>query len=389
LLVMAGQISKKPLSVLSAGIDDLKRARLIASKEIRHILRDPISLIIAVLMPIMMTLIYGYAINLDMKNIELGIIDLDNTFQSREFGESFYVSGYFVRPKQPVTLADADKLLQGGKVDAVLTIRPGFAEALAGAEKYELGLLIDGSDGNLAIAASNYAEMILAQYILKQITAVAQRAVDMSVQVAYNQDLKSSHHFVPGLVAVILMMISALLTSVTIAREKETGTLEQLLTSPATPQEIIVGKILPYIALAFIDGLLVLLFALIVFAIPFNGSGLLLLLFGFIYVAAALSIGVLISTLVSTMQLAMMASLLVTLLPSVILSGYIFDVRNMPYALQLVSRLVPARYFIVIIRGIMLKGSDITVLWVEAAALMAICLVLLGLAVKRFRLKLR
>ncbi len=145
---------------------------------------------------------------------------------------------------------------------------------------------------------------------------------------------------------------------------------------------------MPYIGLAFLDGLLVLLFALLVFAIPFNGSGLLLLFFGIIYLISALSLGVLISTLVSTMQLAMMASLLVTLLPSVILSGYIFDIRNMPYVLQLVSRFVPARYFIVIIRGIMLKGSDVTVLWVEAAALIAICLVLLSLAVKRFKLKL-
>lgn len=337
-------------------------------------------------MPVMMTLIYGYAINLDMKNIELGIIDLDNTVQSREFSESFYISGYFVKPPQPVTLANAADMFSQGKVDAILTIRSGFAEALTDAEKFELGLLIDGSDGNLAVAASNYAEMLLARYILKNIPTPP--AVDMSIQVAYNQDLKSSHHFVPGLVAVILMMISALLTSVTIAREKETGTLEQLLTSPATPREIIVGKILPYIGLAFLDGLLVLLFALLVFAIPFNGSGLLLLFFGIIYLISALSLGVLISTLVSTMQLAMMASLLVTLLPSVILSGYIFDIRNMPYVLQLVSRFVPARYFIVIIRGIMLKGSDVTVLWVEAAALIAICLVLLSLAVKRFKLKL-
>ncbi len=345
-------------------------------------------MIIAVLMPIMMTLIYGYAINLDMKNIELGIIDLDNTSHSRDFGESFYVSGYFLKPSRTVSPAKADEFLREGEVDAVLTIKPGFAKALTNAEKYELGLLIDGSDGNQAVAASNYAEMILVQYALRNDPAAAQRGVNMSVQVAYNQDLKSSHHFVPGLVAVILMMISALLTSVTIAREKETGTLEQLLTSPVAPREIIVGKILPYIGLAFFDGLLVLLFALIVFAIPFNGSGLLLLFFGFIYVVTALSIGVLISTLVSTMQLAMMASLLVTLLPSVILSGYIFDVRNMPYVLQLLSRLVPARYFIVIIRGIMLKGSDLTVLWVEAAALIAICLTLLILAIKRFRLKL-
>jgi len=205
--------------------------------------------------------------------------------------------------------------------------------------------------------------------------------------VLYNPDLKSSHFFVPGLIAIVLMMISALLTSITIAREKETGTMEQLLTSPVTPAQIIVGKTLPYIVLALIDGILVLAFGVFHFGVPFTGSTLLLLFFGVIYVSAALSIGILISTLVNTQQLAMMAAMLATMLPSVMLSGFIFEIKNMPAVLQYITYIVPAKYFLLIIRGIMLKGSGIEVLWVQAAFLVVLAVILQMIAVKRFRLR--
>jgi ABC-2 type transport system permease protein len=189
------------------------------------------------------------------------------------------------------------------------------------------------------------------------------------------------------MIAVFLMMISALLTSITIAREKETGTMEQLLTSPVSPRQIIIGKVLPYVALALLDGVLVLVFAVINFGVPFVGSTLLLVLFGTIYLVAALSLGILISTLVSTQQVAMMAALFTTVLPSVMLSGFIFEIKNMPKALQLITYLVPARYFILIIRGIMLKGSDITVLWTQAISLVVITVGLLVVAIRKFQSK--
>jgi ABC-2 type transport system permease protein len=191
---------------------------------------------------------------------------------------------------------------------------------------------------------------------------------------------------VPGLIAIILMMISALLTSVTIAREKETGTMEQLLTAPVTPRQIIIGKVAPYIGLAFLDGVLVLLLGVFHFGVPFNGSIALLFLFGVIYVASALSIGIFISTLVNSQQLAMMAAMIVTVLPSVMLSGFIFEIKNMPYILQLITHIVPAKYFLLIIRGILLKGSGIEVLWIEAAFLIMLTVLLLTLAVKKFKL---
>jgi len=203
--------------------------------------------------------------------------------------------------------------------------------------------------------------------------------------VLYNPDLQSSHFFVPGLVAIILLMISALLTSITIAREKETGTLEQLLTAPVTPSQILIGKLLPYIVIAFLDGLLVLVFAKLLFNVPFVGSFLLLLAFELLYVTTALGIGILISTAVPTQQLAMQFALLLTMLPTIMLSGFIFAVKNMPVFLQVLSRIVPATYFLKMIRGIMLKGSGFSALAPQAGFLALLMVLFLFLAVKRFK----
>jgi len=366
----------------------MRSVRYIAVKEIRHILRDPRSLIIAIIMPIMMTFLYGYAINLDIKGIELAVLDFDKTAESRALVSKFLNSGYFKMSVVEPTILDPEKALRSGQANSVLIIKPGFEKAIANTSEFELGLLIDGSDANLASATSSYSTIILGNYLQEKLPyGLESPGVVIAPNVLYNRDLKSSHFFVPGLIAIILMMISALLTSVTIAREKETGTMEQLLTTPVTPRQIIIGKVLPYIGLALIDGILVILFAILVFGVPFAGSELLLLLFGLIYIFAALSLGLLISTIVSTQQLAMMAAQLITVLPSVMLSGYIFEIKNMPRLLQYVTYLVPARYFILIIRGIMLKGSDITVLWVEAAFLVGLTMLLLFAASRKFKLK--
>jgi ABC-2 type transport system permease protein len=366
----------------------MRKIRFISEKEVRHILRDQRSLIIAILMPILMTFLYGYAINLDVKNIKIAILDFDNTTESRELASRFYNSGYFQRPVTNPSVSGPERTLKAGDADAILTIQQGFAKAVHSRNSYELGLLIDGADANLAAASTSFSNILVNRYLQGKLPAGFQvPGVVLSQEVLYNSDLKSAYFFVPGLIAVILMMISALLTSVTIAREKETGTMEQLLTSPVTPRQIIIGKVLPYIFLAIGDGILVIIFARIVFGVPFVGSYLLLLFFGLIYVIAALSLGILISTIAATQQLAMMAAQLITMLPSVMLSGYIFEIKNMPKALQLISSLLPARYFIQIIRGIMLKGSGIHVLWGQAAPLIAITMVLLFAAARNFKLK--
>jgi ABC-2 type transport system permease protein len=366
----------------------LRKIKFIAAKEVRHILRDPRSLIIAILMPVMMTFLYGYAINLDIKNIKLAVLDRDNTVESRELISRFYNSGYFHLPGNLPSIQDPEKVLRSDAANVVLIIRPGFARALTEMSSYQLGLLVDGSNANLAAASSSYSSIILNRFIQERLPLGTELpGVVLAPKVYYNGDLKSPLFFVPGLIAIILMMISALLTSVTIAREKETGTMEQLLTAPVSPRDIIIGKVIPYIFLALADGVLVIFFAIINFGVPFVGSALLLFLFGLIYISAALSLGILISTLAATQQVAMMMAQLLTILPSVMLSGYIFEIKNMPRVLQYVTYLIPARYFILIIRGIMLKGSDLTVLWHEAAFLVALTALLLFAASKKFKLK--
>jgi ABC-2 type transport system permease protein len=366
----------------------MDKVKYIARKEIKHILRDPRSLIIAILMPVLMTFLYGYAINLDTKNIRLAVLDFDRSFDSRELISKFYNSGYFLKPKQPPSLSDPERILKSELAHAVLVIPPGLAKALTNFSDYELGLLVDGADANVAAATASYSNVMLGSFLEDRLPyGFEMPGVRISQQVLYNKDLESSHFFVPGLIAVILMMISAMLTSVTIAREKETGTMEQLLTSPVSPRQIIIGKVLPYIALALLDAVLIIVFAVFHFGVPFAGSMLLLLFFGLIYVAAALSLGILISTLVATQQVAMMMAQLTTVMPSVMLSGYIFEIKNMPLVLRVVSNFVPAKYFIRIIRGVMLKGSDLSVLWVEAVFLVLLAVALLALAIKRFQLK--
>lgn len=366
----------------------MTKIKYIAIKEIRHILRDSRSLTIAILMPILMTLLYGYAINLDIKNIKLAILDFDKTQDSRELTRRFYNSGYFAPPSISPDISDPERTLKNGDASIILTIQPGFASALTNLRHYELGFLVDGADANLSAASFSYSGIILGQFLEEKLPpGVELPGVVISQQVLYNPDMKSSHFFVPGLIASILMMISAMLTSITIAREKETGTMEQLLTCPVTPVQVIIGKVLPYIGLALLDGILVIAFAVLHYGVPFVGSKWLLLFFGIIYIIAALSIGILISTLVRTQQVAMMAAQLTTLLPSVMLSGFIFEIKNMPKVLQYISYTVPARYFLLIIRGIMLKGSSINVLWTEAVFLILLTLILLSVAAKKFELK--
>ncbi|MEW5993730.1 MAG: ABC transporter permease [Candidatus Zixiibacteriota bacterium] len=363
----------------------LQRIKFIAQKEFYHVLRDARSLTIVLVMPVMMTFLYGYAINMDVENIVLAMKDFDDSAESRNLTQRIYSSTYFSKPDEAVEFRDPEGLLRSGDAQAVLVIRPGFAEALHRRESFVLGLIVDGSDNNVAAAIQNYANQLVYRYLMDRLGPdVTLPRVGLSPCLLYNPDLQSSHFFVPGLVAIILLMISALLTSVTIAREKETGTMEQLLTAPVKPIEILLGKILPYVVIALLDAILVLIFARIVFGVPFVGSRLLLLGFGLIYISASLSIGILISSLVKTQQVAMMMAAVSTLLPSVMLSGFIFAVKNMPVVLQALSYIIPARYFVTIIRGIMLKGAGLEVLAGQGLSLVILMSIMVLVASRKF-----
>ena len=364
----------------------MRRIKFIALKELYHILRDPRSLTIVIVMPIMMTFLYGYATNLDIKKVVISVIDQDQSVESHSLQDAFYQSTYFERPTREVDLLDPEELLKESDATAVLIINPGFSDALRTGQHFSLGMVVDGSDNTLSAAVQNYANVIVNRFMADRLPPGAKLpGVEIARQVLYNPDLKSPNFFVPGLVAIILLMISALLTSITIAREKETGTMEQLLTTPVTPFQILVGKVLPYVAIAFLDGLLVLILARFLFQVPFVGSRLLMLGFGFIYVVTSLSLGILISSLVKTQQVAMMFALVTTLLPSVMLTGFVFPIRNMPIVLQALTHIVPARYFVTIIRGIMLKGAGLQELVTQGVYLVILMSIIMLIASKTFK----
>lgn len=366
----------------------MRRLRFIARKELYHILRDYRSLIIVFVMPVMMTVLYGYAINMDIERVTLAVLDLDQSAESRLLTDRMYMSGTFYPPHDSVRLDDPEAIMRRSGAAGVLIIQPGFGDAVATNQTFELGMLVDGSEVSLAAAVQNYVQVIINQFQRDRVPpGVAMPGIELSAQVLYNPDLQSSHFFVPGIVGVILLMICALLTSITIAREKETGTMEQLLTAPVTPLEILVGKLIPYIIIAMLDGLLVLAMARLLFGVPLVGSFPVLLGFELLYVMVALAIGILISTLVPTQQLAMQAALLSTMLPTIMLSGFIFAIKNMPAPLQVISHIVPATYFLRIIRGIMLKDTGFEVLAVQGVYLLALLLVVMTLAVRRFTTK--
>jgi ABC-2 type transport system permease protein len=361
----------------------LGRIRAVMGKEFRHILRDPRSLAIILLMPLIMTFLYGYAINLDIRNIPLGVVDYDRTPASRELVEAFEASGQFVLAYRYPRTSEANRGMEARETVLTLVIPSGYAAASFDRPAPPVQLLLDGSNANTAWIALGYARGITAQLIARK--AGIELPVSLEPRFWYNPAQLSSHFVVPGLIAVLLMMAAALLTSITLTREKETGTLEQLLVSPIRSGELIIGKALPYGLLGLLDGAFILLFGALVFGVPIRGDLVVLLGFTGLYVLAALSIGLLISTIVERQQVAMLAAMLVTVLPSFMLSNFIFPLRSMPEALQVVSHIVPARYYIPIVRGVLLKGVGTDVLWEQGAFLVVFAVVLIGLCVIRFK----
>ncbi len=361
------------------------RIPAIIRKEIIHIRRDFRTLIIVFAMPVLMLLMYGYAITMEIQNIEVAVLDHSQTPQSRELAAAFAGSKFFTVREFLGGEAQVENLFQRREAKLVLIIPRDFAESLVKPVAPNVQMLIDASDSNTAQGIRNYAATVLQMYN-------AGRGVSMPFNVQttiqYNPALKSTYFFVPALAALILMMISALLTSVTIAREKETGTMEQILVSPVRPLEIIIGKVVPYIFLAFMDGIIILLVARFWFKVPIVGSLALILGASLLFVFVALALGLFVSTGAKTQQVAMMAALISSLLPTVMLSGFIFPIASLPKLLQAVTYIVPARYFLPIIRGVMLKGNTLVEIWMPLLALAGFGIFLLLVSARKFKMTL-
>jgi ABC-2 type transport system permease protein len=373
----------------------VNRTFAIAKKESIHIMRDVRSLIILFFFPVVMVFLYGYAINMDVKHIPLGIWDADYTPESRALVADFVHSGYFVDKTHISTSKQANDAIRQRQVSAVLFIPENYARDLQVGNPQPLGVWVDGSDANNASVIIGYVRAILATETMRpNYGSVADNASAMALtvppfqifqKVFYNPELESTHFIVPGLVAVLMMMICALLTSLAIVREKESGTFEQLMVSPIRARELIIGKVLPYLVLAFIVATFILAVGHFHFGVPVRGNLALLAAAVVFYLFSALALGLLISTIATSQRIAMLMAITTTMLPSVILSGFIFQIRSMPLFVQLITYLVPARYFLSILRGIMLKGSGLQFLWHNSLALIVIGVVLIAISVFRFR----
>ena len=365
------------------------RKRIIAfiRKEFLHILHDPRTLSIVFLMPVVQLIIFGYALNMEIRNVNMAVVNYSNSPAARHLIEQFTGSKFFNLFLYQGRHSDIEDLFKDRKAKVVMVIPEDFDRQLLRNPKIPVQFLFDASDANAATMINNYCNQILMNYNLKS-AGNSVLPFDIRHTIYFNPNLKSSHFFVPGLIALILIMISALLTSVTMAREKETGTMEQILVSPVRPREIIIGKVLPYILLAFLDGALILIIAVFVFEVPFEGSLVLLILLSVLYIITALSMGLLISTIAPTQQVAMMVALVATLLPTMMLSGLIFPIASMPKVLQYITYIVPARFYLLIVRGILLKGSGFVHLLTPSVILAVMSFLLLNISARKFSLNL-
>ncbi len=364
-----------------------KRLFTISSKEVRHIFRDWQTLVVVLIMPVMMMFLYGYALNSDSREVPVAVELPFPTSESQAIVQKIDATTLFKIVGTTTAIENPAEFFRQMQVHALIRFPADFSANLHRPGGTKVQVLIDGSDPNLGTLIRNAAEPLLLSTTLQVMHIEQPKVLDIRSLVLYNPEQKSSMFFVPGLMAIILLMISALLTSVAIAREKELGTMGQLLVSPLLPLEIIIGKIIPYIFLAAADGGLILLVGRFIFGVHVAGSLPLLYACSLIYIFTALSIGLLISTLAKKQQHAMFIALGATMMPTVLLSGFIFPVESMPINLQILSKIIPATYFLEIVRGIILKGIGLVELWKPILVLAFEGLVLMTISIRKFKVK--
>ena len=362
----------------------MKHLKIFVWKEFLHIWRDKKTLMLIILLPIIEVLLFGYVLTSEINNVNLGVRDLDNTTWSHELILKFQSSNYF-KIISLYTAPEVEHALQSNQVKAVLEIKPDAERRLQSGETGIIQLLLDASDPNIARTIETYIKNITSPYLQKDALQTSQ--INIIPVMYYNPELKSVFKSVPGLMAVVLMLICAMMTSVSLAREKETGSMDVLLISPLKPWHIVIGKIIPYIVISFVNILMITGLSYFVFGVPIRGSIILFFLFSALFVICALSFGLFISTVVKTQQIAMMISLAGLMLPTTLLSGLIYPIRNMPGWLQRLSGIFPARWFVEILCHIMLKDSPVHYYLKPAGIILLITLVLLIMSTKRFKLR--
>ncbi len=358
------------------------------AKEMFHILRDRRTLAVVVLMPVVQVILFGFAIRTDVKDIRLVVVDPSPDHVTLAIRHRLEASDAFRTVAVLPTTDRLNTLFQRGTAQEAVVFEPSFATRLARGLPARVQIIADATEPNTGSTRQNYALSVIRNYERELGGPAPGVNIVPRLRMRFDPTAESSHLFVPGLMAFVLTIISALMTAISLTREKETGTMEALLVSPLRPAQIIVGKVLPYLAIGFVTVLLVIAEARLVFDVPLRGSLLLLLAEGMLFILVSLSLGMLISSRTSSQRVAMMGAMIGTMLPTMLLSGFIFPIESMPDILQWVSNIIPAKWFVMIARSIMLKGIGLDYLWPQTLVLCVMAFVLLALSTRSFHIRL-
>ncbi len=374
---------------------NLRRISAVAKKEFIQIWRDPRSLGLALVIPVILIVLFGYGLSLDIQNIPMAVWDRDNSKLSVDFMLNFKNSVYFKIIGYYDNYHDIQRLIDKGDAMMGLIIDKDFSKQLLSRRPAQVQLLLDGSDSNTAQIASGYAQSVVMAYNTQILVNAVERTgnvinptpIDLRPRVWFNQGFESKYFIVPGLIAIIMMIISALLTSLTVAKEWERGTMEQLIATPVRGSELIFGKFTPYFVIGMFDLLIAVLMGRFVFDVPMRGSVILLFGMSAIFLTGALALGIYISVAAKNQLMASQMAMLTSFLPTFLLSGFTYEIFNMPKFVQAITYLIPARYFIIILRGIYLKKVGMETLWPQALCLLIFSVVSVALAVRKFKKK--
>jgi ABC-2 type transport system permease protein len=371
----------------------IRRIRAVWRKEWKQIVRDKRSLALSLGIPMLLIVLFSWALKLDVSDIKTIVLDRDRTPQSRAYIERFSHIEYFDIISYTDKYDEIVRLMDEGQVKAAVVIPRGFGADLKAGRPTEVQLIADGTDPLTAQVLVGYVSVITSlfseEYIIERVSRagvpVTGLPLDARIRVWFNPELESKNFIIPGLIAVIMMVIAGLLTSLTVAREWERGTMEQLISTPVKVPELIIGKLVPYVELGLIDFVLALLVGTLIFGVPLKGSVVLLFSLTLIFLVGAMSMGILISIVAKKQVQASQMAILATFLPGFILSGFVFPISNMPFVLKAITYVVPARYFVTILKGIFLKGVGLAVLWWEGLLLLIFTGLMFALAMRKFK----
>jgi len=367
----------------------MKRFIGFVKKEFYHIFRDKRSMFILFGMPIAQIMLFGFAITNEINNVKIAVLDQSKDTETQKIIQKISNSSYFTIAQEIKTESEIESVFKKGEVKAVLVFEKDFIKHLQTQKNAKVQVITDATDPNMANTISNYISSILQNFIQEKNKNNKQAyQIQTQTQLFYNPAMKSVFTFVPGVMTVILMLVSAMMTSISITREKELGTMEVLLVSPIKPFQVIIGKVFPYIFLSVINAAVILLLGYFVFEMPIEGSLFLLAIESVLFIICALALGILISTLSDSQQTAMMISLFGLMLPVILLSGFIFPISSMPLPLQVISNIIPAKWFIIIIKAIMLKGASFSVIWKETLILVGMTLFFIVVSIKKYKIRL-